>query len=1122
MFGALLQFEGAFASRAKKSNKLGRRRLNIEPLESRNLLSAAPLGYATPNYLSVNTMAGITPMAGAAPSGYTPQQVRHAYGFDQVTFGNGIVGDGTGTTIAIVDAYDNPNIASDLQKFNAAFGLPNTGFTKVNQTGGTKMPAANKSWATEIALDVQWAHAIAPGANILLVEAKSNSMADLMTAVNYARNYPGVVAVSMSWGGAEYSGQTSYDSYFTTPAGHTGVSFFVASGDSGAPAGYPDASPNVVSVGGTGLYLSGGNYSSESGWSGSGGGISKYEAQPAYQKGIVTQSTTKRATPDVAYNSNPSTGFPVYDSFNNGTAKPWGQWGGTSAAAPQWAALVAIADQGRALAGLGSLDSRTQLLPALYKLPASDFHDITTGTSTGSPNYTAAAGYDLVTGRGTPIANLVIRDLVTPASTAATHFSVSATSSAVADTPFSITVSALDASNNVSTGYVGTVHFTSSDLGSGVVLPQDYKFTAADKGVHTFTGVTLATVGPQSVTAKDTVTGTIAGSANVNVTALPTHFAINAISNPTAGTPFSITVSALDASDNPVTTYLGSVHLTSSDLGSGVVLPQDYTFTSTDKGVHTFTSGVVLVTAGPQTVSVKDKSNSNLTGTASVTVAPSITHFSLVASNNATAGAPFSITVSALDGSDNPFTTYLGKIHFTSSDVKAEVVLPADYTFTAADNGVHTFTYTGDPLTGVTLVTAGVQTVAVKDTVKSNVAGTASVSVAAAAASQLVFGQQPTNVVVGASINPAVTVRLLDAYNNLVVSDNTDQVSLTIGNNPAGGVLAGSTTAIVSGGVATFGNLSIDKAGTGYKFAASSVSTSIDSNAFNVTNPQATNTIEGFETGNLSAYKVLGGKATSASVSAAAAHDGAYGLSDTNGNDWVYRTDAAVQMKAGDTVSIWLRFTGTPNGRAYFGFGASAAGTLALVAAPNTNQLLLQKVNFTTNASSGGAFKQFAAVSQTWQANQWYRLEVNWSTSGQIIGKVFASDGVTLLKSVQAVQPTGSPAIISGGIAFRAFGTSVKSWDSVQLTPGVNSFARLVTAPATSTSTRVASGASGGTATTSQASSGAPPVYSQFVTAHLPTSVPTTNRLSGGASSKPLSAGAIDALFASDARHWRL
>jgi subtilase family serine protease len=425
------------SSTAGTKTRQGLRLLGFETMEVRQVMSGCPVGFAASTILRTHAGNGAVAMATSGPTGYSPAQIRTAYGFDSVSFA-GAVANGAGTTIAIVDAYDNPNVANDLHQFSVQFGLPDAAFTKVNQTGGTTMPAADLGWGSEIVLDVEWAHAIAPGASILLVEANSNSYSDLMTAVDYARRQPGVVAVSMSWGGGEFSSETSYDSFFTTPAGHGGVAFFASSGDTGAPVSYPAVSPNVVSVGGTSLRLSGSTYGSESGWSGSGGGISLYESKPSYQNGVVTQSTTKRANPDVAYDSDPSTGFAVYDSFNNGTVSPWSQFGGTSAAAPQWAALTAIVDQGRALGGLGALDGRTQLLPAIYALNAGDFHDVTTGGSTGSPKYTAAAGYDLVTGRGTPVANLVIADLVswgssstptTPAPTAPTSFTGTGTSS---------------------------------------------------------------------------------------------------------------------------------------------------------------------------------------------------------------------------------------------------------------------------------------------------------------------------------------------------------------------------------------------------------------------------------------------------------------------------------------------------------------------------------------------------------------------------------------------------------------------------------------------------------------------------------------------------------------------
>jgi subtilase family serine protease len=390
-------------------------RLHLEILEDRVVPSADPtaglVGYATPLVEVVNS-SDTAPMGGPGqPGGFSPQQISQAYGFNQIYFNNGTIkGDGRGQTIAIVDPYSQPNIVHDLAVFDSTYGIaapPN--FTVVNQNGGTTLPTADRTWGMEESLDVEWAHAMAPGANILLVESDSNSWSDLMTAVNYARNRPGVSVVSMSWGSPEWSTERAYDGYFTTPSGHNGITFVAASGDggsSGAPL-YPATSPNVLAVGGTQLgLLNNLNYGSETAWSGSGGGLSAYVGQPGYQKGIVTQTGSQRASPDVAYNAATASPYAVYDSY------PYGGWitvAGTSAGAPQWAALLAIANQGRALDGLGTLDGGKQTLPALYKLPGSDFHDITAG-SNGA--YSAGPGYDQVTGRGSPIANKVVPDLV--------------------------------------------------------------------------------------------------------------------------------------------------------------------------------------------------------------------------------------------------------------------------------------------------------------------------------------------------------------------------------------------------------------------------------------------------------------------------------------------------------------------------------------------------------------------------------------------------------------------------------------------------------------------------------------------------------------------------------------
>jgi hypothetical protein len=405
--------------------------LLCEPLEDRNLLTAF-----LPTDLPLQRPGLSAPLSTAGPTGYTPAQVRHAYGFDQVWFG-GAPGDGTGQTIAIVDAHDDPNIASDLHWFDLVFGLPDPALVKVNQAGGSWLPTPSTAWSGEIALDVEWAHAIAPGARLLLVEANSNSNADLFAAAAFAAAQPGVSAVSMSWAAPEWSAESASDRVFTTPAGHAGVTFVASAGDVGAPPLYPAASPNVLAVGGTTLGLGYGNvWSGESAWSGGGGGISAYEGKPSYQAGVVWQSSWRRTVPDVAYDANPATGFAVCDSYANPYWAPWVQYGGTSAGAPQWAALVAVADQGRARIGLASLDGPTQTLPALYALPAGDFHDIVSGASTGSPYNWAGPGYDLVTGRGSPIANLVIAGLANygaaPAAAASPWTALSGSGTAVA------------------------------------------------------------------------------------------------------------------------------------------------------------------------------------------------------------------------------------------------------------------------------------------------------------------------------------------------------------------------------------------------------------------------------------------------------------------------------------------------------------------------------------------------------------------------------------------------------------------------------------------------------------------------------------------------------------------
>lgn len=366
-----------------------------------------PVSFMRPHY-SINTATASAP-SGPPTSAFTPAQVRHAYGFDQVT------NQGAGQTIGIVDAYDDVNAESDLGVFSAQFGLPactssNGCFRKVYSNG--KKPVANANWAVEIALDVEWAHAIAPKATILLVETPTNSLSDLVNgAVVAVRN--GASTVSMSWTAGEFSSETSMDKNFVS----NGVTYLAASGDAGTGAAYPAASPDVIGVGGTSLYLNaGGNYQSETAWSGSGGGLSSYEREPSFQSkfGIASDSRGYRGAPDVSYNGNPGTGYAVYDSAGISGYFGWFQVGGTSAGTPQWAALIAITNSMRVAARKSNLSSTNTVLYSLAKTAMnSDFRAVTQGTNgTCGTMCTASTGYDYVTGLGTPQASALIAALV--------------------------------------------------------------------------------------------------------------------------------------------------------------------------------------------------------------------------------------------------------------------------------------------------------------------------------------------------------------------------------------------------------------------------------------------------------------------------------------------------------------------------------------------------------------------------------------------------------------------------------------------------------------------------------------------------------------------------------------
>jgi subtilase family serine protease len=316
---------------------------------------------------------------GPLVSGLTPANLASAY-----KLGSG----GAGKTVAIVDAYDDPNAEKDLATYRSNFGLPacttaNGCFKKVNQTGGTSYPTGDTGWSEEISLDIDMVSAVCPSCHILLVEATSPSYANLGTAVNTAVRL-GATAVSNSYGGGESSAETSYDTYYN----HPGVAITVSSGDSGYGVEYPAASRYVTAVGGTHLTSGGGTRGwTETAWSGAGSGCSAYEPKPSWQHDT---SCTRRTVADVSAVADPATGVAVYDTYGE---SGWLVFGGTSVASPIIASVYALS---------GNVSG----VPAsLAYSHTSSLFDVTSGSNGscgGTYLCTAKAGYDGPTGLGTP------------------------------------------------------------------------------------------------------------------------------------------------------------------------------------------------------------------------------------------------------------------------------------------------------------------------------------------------------------------------------------------------------------------------------------------------------------------------------------------------------------------------------------------------------------------------------------------------------------------------------------------------------------------------------------------------------------------------------------------------
>ncbi len=324
--------------------------------------------------------------------GYSPNQIARTYGLNSSDSGKG-------ETIAIIDAFGSPTIANDISVFDNQFAISKI-HLKVIYLDSLRINEINRAWGLETSSDVEWAHAIATKANILLIVANSSSRQSLLNAIDYATSH-GANVISCSWHFKEFRTETQFDTHFN----HNGIVYISTVGDRTLNAVWPASSPYVMSIGGTTLILKkNGAYKTEYNWIGSGGGKSKFESRPVYQNIIKSLVGNNRGIPDVSWDANPETGFAVYDSsFASGSK--WIEDGGTSIGAPCWAGIVAIIDQ-RSNVHLSS----KQLLTDLYNIYSSKkkyrllFHAIRFNINTNN----TLSGYNFSTGLGTPKLKLLI------------------------------------------------------------------------------------------------------------------------------------------------------------------------------------------------------------------------------------------------------------------------------------------------------------------------------------------------------------------------------------------------------------------------------------------------------------------------------------------------------------------------------------------------------------------------------------------------------------------------------------------------------------------------------------------------------------------------------------------
>jgi hypothetical protein len=585
--------------------KLSTRRLTLFALESarRQHMQAMSAQDLTAN-------GSATPMStGGVVSTYSPAQIRAAYGLPALSAAGTMptaaqaAQMGAGQTIYIVDAMHDPNVAAELAAFNQTFGLPacatkTIGITTslplagasaggcefsvvYNTAGGTMTgvaPAYDSGWATEITLDVQWAHATAPLARIILIEAPDASLNGLLGAVMLANSMgPGIV--SMSFGATEGNWTASVGSAFT----HNGMTYLAATGDSGASVQWPAVSPNVVAVGGTTLTYSGSGPRSEVSWSGTGGGTSLYTPTPSYQTNAVPGMGTlaHRTVADVAFNADPATGQYLAVIRPGSSTVSWLSAGGTSLSTPQWAGIIAVANASRALSAKPALGApHSALYGQIATVPgtyASAFADITQGSDGSCITCTAKLGYDQLTGLGTPNVTSLLSVLSGASAPATAPVVTSASISGKVGTALSFTVS-VTAPNPVT--------YTLSGAPSGMAISSTGAVTWATPVAGSYS---------VTVTARDTVTGLSGqGIYTVIIAASSAPVVTSASISGKVGTALSFKVSV--TAPNPVTYTLSGAPIGMAISSTGAVtwvtpVIGSYSVTVTAKDTKTGLSG---------------------------------------------------------------------------------------------------------------------------------------------------------------------------------------------------------------------------------------------------------------------------------------------------------------------------------------------------------------------------------------------------------------------------------------------------------------------------------------------------------------------------------------------------